>query len=59
MINTEVRFVGYLCIMDLTNARKMDHTKIMSLMFTMHNAADTSRQSILLCVALRSRSLPH
>jgi len=32
VINIEVHFVGYLYIMDLTISRKMDHTKIMSLM---------------------------
>jgi len=42
VINSEVHSLGYLCVMDLPNARKTDHTKIMSLMFTMHNAADTA-----------------
>jgi len=59
VINIEENLVGCLYIMDMNNARKMDHTKIMSLMFRMHNAADTSWQSILLCITLRSRSLPH
>ena len=28
IINIEVYFIGYLCIMDLINARKMEHTEI-------------------------------
>jgi len=33
MINTEVHFVGYLYIMDLINAWKMKHIKVLVVVF--------------------------